>query len=56
MQYAVILKIWDGILNNRLIVTFVINGSLTAAIYEDMLRNQIIPLIRKIAGENFEHI
>jgi len=39
-------------LNNTLIGPFFIEGNLNAAIYEDMLRNQIVPVIRAIVDEN----
>lgn len=54
-QYPEKLNVWAGILRNRIIGPFFIDGNLNAAKYEDMLRNQIVPAIREISGENFEH-
>ncbi|XP_018375240.1 PREDICTED: uncharacterized protein LOC108769006 [Trachymyrmex cornetzi] len=54
-QYPEKLNVWAGILRNRIIGPFFIDGNLTAEKYEDMLRNQIVPVIREIS-ENFEHI
>jgi len=54
-QYPQKLNVWAGILNNRIIGPFFIEGNLNAASYEIMLRNQIIPAIRAITGENFEN-
>lgn len=42
-------------MNNSIIGPFFIEGNLTAAIYENMLRDQIVPAIQAIAGYNFEH-
>lgn len=53
-QYPQKLNVWAGVLNNVLIGPFFIDGNLTAAKYEDMLRNQILPAIIAIVGENFE--
>jgi len=44
-----------GIFNNILIGLFFIEGNLNTAIYEDMLRNQIVSAIRAIVDENIEN-
>jgi len=41
--------------NNILIGPFFIDRNLNAAKYEDMLRNEIFPAIRRIVGDNFAH-
>ena len=55
-QYAQKVNVWAGILNNTLVGPFFIDGNLTATKYESMLRNEIIPRIREIAGNNFNEI
>ncbi|KYN36026.1 hypothetical protein ALC56_09626 [Trachymyrmex septentrionalis] len=55
-QYLENLNVWAGILHNRLISLFLVYRNLNTANYEDMLRNQIVLTIRRIAGENFEHV
>ena len=54
-QYPQKLNVWAGILNNRVIGPFFIDGNLNAENYEAMLRNQIVPAIQEIVGENFEN-
>lgn len=54
-QYPQKLNVWAGILNNRIIGPFFIDGNLNAEKYETMLRNQIVPAIREIAGEDFNN-
>jgi len=46
----------DSILNNTLIGPYFIEGNLTSAKYEDMLRNQILSAIQAIIDENFDQI
>lgn len=53
-QYPEKVNVWEGIFNDTLVGPFFIDGDLTAAKYEDMLRNQIVPRIREIAGDNFD--
>jgi transposase len=53
-QYPQKLNVWAGILNDTLIGPFFINGNLNAGMYEQLLRNQIIPRIREIAGNNYD--
>ena len=52
-QYPEKLNVWAGIFNNRIVGPFFIDGNLNAENYEEMLRNQIVPAIRRIAGDNF---
>jgi len=40
---------------NTLIGPFFTDGNLNTAKYEDMLRNKILPAIRRIVGDNFAH-
>lgn len=53
-QYPQKVNVWAGILNNNLIGPFFIDGNLNADRYETLLRDQIIPRIREIAGDNFD--
>lgn len=55
-QYPQKLNVWAGILNNRIIGPFFIDGNLNAQNYEAMLRELIVPAIREISGDNFEDI
>lgn len=52
-QYPQKLNVWAGIINNRIVGPFFIDGNLTAVKYEDMLRNRIIPAIQAIVGDDF---
>jgi len=54
-QYSQKLNVWAGTLNNTLIDSFFIDESLNAAKYEDMLKNEILPAIRRIVGDNFAY-
>jgi len=54
-QYSQKLNVWVSILNNAFIGPFFIEGNLTAAKYEDLLRHEIIPAIQAIVGDNFEN-
>lgn len=53
-QYPQKVNVWAGILNDTLIGPFFIEGNLTAARYEELLRNEIVPRIREVAGDNFD--
>lgn len=53
-QYPQKLNVWAGILNDRLIGPFFIDGNLDARKYEDLLEHQIIPKIREIVRDNFD--
>ena len=55
-QYPQKLNVWAGIINNTLIGPFFIEGNLNGEIYLRMLRDQIIPAIQAIAGENMNNI
>lgn len=54
-QYPQKLNVWAGVLNNTLIGQFFIDGNLNAVKYEDMLRHEILPAIRRIVGDTFAH-
>lgn len=54
-QYHSKVNVWAGILNNALISSFFIEENSNAAIYEDMLRKRIIPVVRAIIGEDIEN-
>lgn len=54
-QYPHKLNVWAGLLNGRIIGPFFYQENLNAQKYEDMLRNQIVPRILEITGQNFEH-
>ena len=55
-QYPQKINVWAGILNDTLIGPFFIDGNLNARAYEELLRNQIVPRIREITGDNFQNI
>ena len=55
-HYPQKINVWVGILNDILIGPFFIDGNLNARAYEELLRNQIVPRIRKITGDNFQNI
>ena len=52
-QYPEKLNVWAGIINNRIVGPFFIDGTLNAVKYEDMLRNKIISAIEAIVGDDF---
>lgn len=54
-QYPQKLNVWAGIVNNRIIGPFFIDGNLDAEKYEAMLRNDIVPAITEIVGDDFEN-
>ncbi|EZA49482.1 hypothetical protein X777_12276 [Ooceraea biroi] len=54
-QYPEKVNVWVGILNDTLIGPFFIGRNLNAEIYENMLRNQIVPAIRAIVGADIEN-
>lgn len=54
-QYPQKVNVWAGILNDTLIGPFFIDGNLNANTYEELLRNQIVPRIREVAGDNFDN-
>lgn len=53
-QYPQKVNVWAGIFNDTLVGPFFIDGNLTAALYEQLLRDQIIPRIREIAGDDYD--
>jgi len=55
MQYPQKLNVWAGMLNNTLIGPFFIDGNLKSAKYENMLRNEIVPAIKRIVRDNLAH-
>lgn len=55
-QYPQKVNVWAGILNGRPVGPFFIEGNLTAQVYTVMLREQIVPAIRDIAGGNMDEI
>lgn len=55
-QYPEKLNVWADVLNNVLIDPFFIDSNLIATKYEDMLRNEIFPVIIAIVDENFERM
>ena len=55
-QYPQKINVCAGILNDTLIGPFFIDGNLNARAYEELLRNQIVPRIREITGDNFQNI
>lgn len=52
-QYPQKVNVWAGILNDTIIGPFFIDGNVNADTYEQLLRNQIIPRIREIVGDNY---
>ena len=55
-QYPHKINVWASILNDTLISPFFIDGNLNSRAYEELLRNQIVPRIREITGDNFQNI
>ncbi|EFN70920.1 Transposable element Tc3 transposase, partial [Camponotus floridanus] len=53
-QHPQKVNVWAGIINNRIVGPFFIDGNLTAEKYERMLREDIIPAIQAIVGDDFE--
>lgn len=52
-QYPLKINVWAGIVDDRIVGPFFIDDNLTAAKYETMLQNDIIPAIQNIVGNNF---
>ncbi|XP_050307511.1 uncharacterized protein LOC126744196 [Anthonomus grandis grandis] len=52
-QHPQKLNVWAGILNDRIVKAFFIERNLTGKKYLTMLRNEIVPVINEIAGDNF---
>ncbi|RYA74177.1 hypothetical protein DD595_24615 [Enterobacter cloacae complex sp. 4DZ3-17B2] len=53
-QYPEKVNVWAGIINNAVVGPFFIEGTLTGQKYHDMLRDDIIPAIQVIVGEDFD--
>lgn len=51
-QYPEKINVWAGILRNRIIGPFFIEGTLTGDMYEDLLRFVIIPAIQEVANDD----
>lgn len=52
-QYPQKVNVWAGFLDDKIIGPFFYEGNLGGIQYEDMLRNEIVPAIQAIVGENF---
>uniref|UniRef100_A0A1B6HYH3 DUF4817 domain-containing protein n=1 Tax=Homalodisca liturata TaxID=320908 RepID=A0A1B6HYH3_9HEMI len=50
------LNVWCGILGNKIVGPFFINGNLNAELYYNMLQNEIIPAIQIASGEYFDNV
>lgn len=55
-QYPQKLNIWAGILRNRIVGPFFIDGNLNAAQYIHLLQTNIIPAVQDIAGPDFHEV
>lgn len=55
-QYPQKLNVWAGMLGDNVIGPYYINGTLTGDIYLRLLEEQIIPEIRRVAGEGFDQV
>lgn len=55
-QYPQKVNVWAGILCNRIIGPFFIDGNLTAEKYINLLNEHVIPAIRNIVGEAFDNV
>lgn len=55
-QYPQKLNVWAGILCNRIIGPFFIDGNLNAEKYVALLKDKIIPAIQEIAGQVFNDV
>lgn len=51
-QYPQKLNVWAGILNDRIIGPFIIDGNLNRVKYRQMLEDRIIPAIQQITRDN----
>ena len=56
IQNQQIVNVWAGILNEAIIELFFIEGNLNADNYLAMLQDEIVPIIRNIARQNFNDI
>ncbi|XP_011860094.1 PREDICTED: uncharacterized protein LOC105557457 [Vollenhovia emeryi] len=55
-QYPEKVNVWAGILCNRIIGPFFIDGNLTSEKYVNLLNDNIIPAIQAIVGDAFENV
>lgn len=55
-QYPQKINVWAGIFRGQPVGPFFIEGNLTAAIYETLLREQVIPEIQRLADGNVEDV
>ena len=55
-QYPQKLNVWAGMVGDTIIGPFFIEGNLNAVSYEQLLRNQIVPAIQALKGDDFENI
>lgn len=55
-QYPQKLNVWAGILGDRIIGPFFINGNLNGARYLNLLRDQIVPALQNLDGVNIENV
>ena len=55
-QYPQKLNVWAGIVGTHIIGPFFIDGTLTAEKYLTMLRDDIVPSIRNIFGQDFDSV
>lgn len=55
-QYPLKLNVWAGIIDDRIIGPFFIEGNLTSERYDQLLRNEIVPAIQALDGYEFESI
>lgn len=54
-QYPQKLNVWAGIVDDTIIGPFFIEGNLNAQKYEQLLRNQIVPAIQAVKGDDFQN-
>lgn len=55
-QYPQKVNVWAGILCNRIVGPFFIDGNLNAQKYVNMLNDEIIPAIQEIVEHAFDHV
>lgn len=55
-QHPSKVNVWAGIINNRLVGPFIINGNLNSDKYLEMLANQIVPALQQMFGQEINNI
>ncbi|EFN87163.1 hypothetical protein EAI_14395, partial [Harpegnathos saltator] len=50
------LNVWAGFCERDIIRPFFINGNLNAAIYQELLQNELIPALENMFDGNIENI